>query len=420
MESIGRAKAALVFGDGAQAKCVITTVIAQPVGKTRSKNLYIAGPVTFEDRLVRHVRELILPLVESITECLGLPMRPMTLSVVNIGAASAMDLPAHVHGFSADLPIFLALLSARLGLPVPVDVLSTGHIASSAGDIAAVHGLKVKLLAAMRDRSIRCVVCPAADQDLSLQELCPNEAADGQGAVADAKRKLRVLTVHNVGELVRSVFPDEAVVLAALRAGYFWPSVVAIPGPGPVEEAVRFFSEGNEPRFWACLERRLLDGEGDRAAVLLSAYVRAHIRRKCYPSGIGRTLIQLMHSLPPATRRLKIRFPILGPALCAQLSRFAARDDQPDIQLLTRAAAGHTSLEPDGLSRTCRAGDDRPVDEAQATLATLLSELDGAVLARMVALPIDTARAAYVLDCTTVTSREEFLDTVWALSLIHI
>jgi len=117
---------------------------------------------------------IFLPLAESITECLGLPKRPLTLSVVNIGAASAMDLPAHVHGFSADVPIFLALLSTRLGLPVPVDVLCTGHIASSAGDIAAVHGLKVKLLAAMHDRSIRCVVCPAADEDLSLQEFCPD------------------------------------------------------------------------------------------------------------------------------------------------------------------------------------------------------------------------------------------------------
>jgi predicted ATP-dependent protease len=41
-----------------------------------------------------------------------------------------MNTGVQVSGFSADVPMFLAMLSARLQMPVRQDVVSTGHIAS--------------------------------------------------------------------------------------------------------------------------------------------------------------------------------------------------------------------------------------------------------------------------------------------------
>jgi hypothetical protein len=415
---IGRTKAALVFGEGAQAQCVLTTVVARALGGTRSGGLHISGPVTFDAHLAWHIREVILPLAASVAESLGLPKRGLDLSVVNLGAASALDLPAHIHGFSADVPLFLALLSARLGLPVPPEVVSTGHIASAGGDISAVRNLPAKLLAATNDKSIRCFIGPAVEEDLSLRDLCPQEAADAQGAVANARRKLKVVTVRDVGELVSSVFPDEIVILAALKGGFFWPPSAPGPSPGPVEKVVQFLCEGNERRFWRVLERYLLAGESVPATELLSAYAQAHIHRQRYPAGFGRDLAQLLRSLPPATRRLKIRFPLLETAIGIQLGQFAAKDDADDVPLLLDATAGRIGSEPAACAGARHpVGERAGSEEGQATLDTLLSELDSASLARTIGLPIDTARATYVLDRATVASHEEFLDTVSAFYL---
>ena len=75
--------------------------------------------------------------------------------------------------------------------------------------------------------------------------------------------------------------------------------------------AVEFLVHNNENRFWTVLERQLLEGRNKDARDLLLSLAEFQIHRKTYPKGLGRSLLRLIQSLPPETRRLKIDFPLL-------------------------------------------------------------------------------------------------------------
>ena len=46
--------------------------------------------------------------------------------MVNLGAASTANVGLSISGFSTDVPILLALLSAALRIPLPQDVVTSG------------------------------------------------------------------------------------------------------------------------------------------------------------------------------------------------------------------------------------------------------------------------------------------------------
>jgi hypothetical protein len=413
----GRARATLVFGEGEHAKAVIVTVVARATGRIRSSELHFSGPVTFETRIAKHISDVILPIVNMIAASLGLGGRRIDLCVVNPGAASVFDIGVQIDGFSADVPVFLALLSACIQLPLPVEMVSTGHIASGSGDISAVGGLQTKLSVASGDESIKCFLCPALGEDHSLRDLCPGAAAEAYGAISNARRKLRVVTVSNIADLAHAVFTDEAILSAALKGGFLSAPSAPVSAPGPVEEVVRFLAEGNEKRFWDVLERHLLRGNSAEAKDLLYSYTQAYIREKVYPAGFGRRLAQLVGSLPPATRRLRLQFPLLDTSVCVKVGQFAVGGQVEDIRLLLDATAGKVGSEAAPLSRTGQTCGDGEGADAEATLDILMSEIDEVSLAETVGLPIDTARATYVLDSATVDSHDEFLDTISAFYL---
>ena len=81
--------------------------------------------------------------------------------MVNLDAASITEVGLNISGFSADVPILLAILSASLQMAVPEDIVSTGHIASPDGDIRMVRNLPTKFAAAVEANSIKRFVHPA-------------------------------------------------------------------------------------------------------------------------------------------------------------------------------------------------------------------------------------------------------------------
>ncbi len=143
----GRAKAALVFGKGQSAVSVITTVMAQALEKKTGERLCFSGPVSLNEKTLGHVRSVILPLADRLVAYLDLPRSNYEISIANISAASLYDKGVALSGYSADLPIFLAIISAALGIPVETNVVSTGHIASLDGDIRMVKELPAKISA---------------------------------------------------------------------------------------------------------------------------------------------------------------------------------------------------------------------------------------------------------------------------------
>ena len=415
--STGRARAVLVFDRGDDARAVISAIVVRARKGLAGKRLRCVGPAIFEPTAMLHISRVVLPLVDGIVTALGQPRMGFELSVVNLGAASATDRGMQISGFSADLPIFLALLSAALGLPVPQDLVCTGHIASSVGDIAAVRAIPSKLAAAALDNSIRRFVLPALDQDGSLETLLPGERQRVADATMTINERLRIVPIPDVGELVQVAFADEPVLWASFRLGFFVTPQSARRLDGAIGVAARHLGRENEERFWTFLEQHLLAGANEQAARLLSARVRLHVAQRTYPGGLGRRLLDLVRSLPPRLRHRQVRVPLLSMQHCIRLSQFAGQRDYADVRALHDAV--FTPWPVQRASSNHGAGDERGAtpESATRTLEAVLAELDREYLSRSIALPIDTARASYQLDRVTVRSYWEFLDIVTAFYL---
>ncbi len=408
----GRAKAALVFGDGADARAVIVTVIVRSRAPGSGERIRFTGPGVFEGRAARHIAEVVLSVVDHICRGVGVRRRRFEIAIANMGATAAANLGFAVTGLSADVPVLLAMLSVALGMPVPQNMVCTGHVASSDGRIALVSGIPAKLAATEKEGSIKTFIHPAFRQDASVGALAPAELQRATEAISGAPGNVRVIAVSNVAELVRTVFDDEAVVLASLRCGFFNATLSAIEESDPIGQALQFLVENGDARFWAAMERRLLAGDNDEARELLSARARFHVRRKAYPAGLGNRLVQLVRSLPPATRRLKITSPLLGMQDCIRLGQFATDADHEDVRLLIDATQGKNTNGKQQASSVPTAL--RVTEEASgsAALEAVLDEISADTLARRIGLPIDTARAVYHMDTVITESFDEFSEVV--------
>ena len=210
--AVGRANTVLLVEDTA----VITSLSARAVEPETQARLYFKGPGLFEERVKAHLSEVVLAVVDRIVLGLGLGLKSYELSLTNLGAASLAGREINISGYSADVPVFLALLSAGLGLALPQNVVSTGHIASSEGDIRMVEGLETKLEAARRDESIDIFIHPSLETDGSIPALMPERKARLEGALSQAKTDLRLLVVQDISDLLKKVVSDEQLVPAAL------------------------------------------------------------------------------------------------------------------------------------------------------------------------------------------------------------
>jgi hypothetical protein len=92
------------------------------------------------------------------------------------------------------------------------------------------------------------------------------------------------------------------------------------------------------------------------------------------------------------------------------MGRFAVPEDREDAQHLMDAVLGRfASQAGPGESPVTPAPMD---DTAAAAVRAVLSEIDAETLARKIALPIDAARAGYVLDYVVTDSYDVFRETV--------
>ena len=407
----------LVFGAGDDARAVISTVVVQTQEFDPGERVRFIGPVTLGEQTARHFNDMLVPIVDAIGDQLGIVQKSFDLSIVNPGAASASDLGVEITGFSADVPMLLAMLSATFSLSIANDMVTTGHVASCNGDVGVVKALPAKIKAALEDKSIRHFVYPALDADSSLAALSPLETEKAKIAVINARSKLKLTAVSNVANLAKAVFTNEAIIMASLHESFFSVDSSKWHQADPVSLVVRLLTEENDIRFWSVLERYLHAGESEKAKALVLARSQFHIRNRTYPKEFGRKLIQLLRSLPPAIRRLKIGFPLLPALVCVRLSQFATESDADDIGLLYNAAAGNGIwTEPAAIRKaySCAQTTDQ---NNQVAVDAITSEIDSSALARAVDMPIDTARATYMLDSLTVESSEQFYDCISAFYL---
>ena len=413
---IGRAKTVLVFGQGDAATAVVSSILASVRRDSSRKRLVFSGPAFFEPAVSNHISETVLTTVDRIVHGLGLNPYNYEVSAVNIGAASVVDLGLSISGFSADTATMLALLSATLKIPLPQSHIVTGHIASPDGDIRHVRNMPVKLAAVLGDSSNTRFIFPSVDADGSLQSLSPAERKETAEAIVEAKSRIRMNAVSDVGQLLQAAVADDAVVMASLCTDFFAFDKLADRPNSPVDRAVSFLTNGNELRFWRTLENHLLSSQCKKAKELLLARTQYQVRKGEYPGEFGRRLLQLIYSLPPSTRRLKTVFPLLPMNKCLDLARAAREEDQEDVQYLLDAALGKALGRERKLEMVAEPTTPATRD-AHAAVDAILDEINAEALANKIGRPIDSARASYILEDIIIDSHEGFHDTISAFYL---
>jgi hypothetical protein len=418
IQVIGRAKTALVFGRGDNQRAVMSAIVVRktPAG---SKRLCQAGSVKFADSTMYHIQDTILPITDRILRELGLPQANFEISAANLGVASTLDVGINISGFSADAAIFVAMLSAGLRMPLIDDFAATGHIASLDGDITAVKAIPAKLEAVETDKTIRCFIYPDLEEDGSLKALSPKERGRSIAAIMAARESIHTKAIMGVGELVMEVFAEEDVILASLREGFFEISGTRSKSDNPVSDAISFLANNSQRRFWDVLGQHFLKGECGKGKELLEAFVLFFVARQKYPKDLGGKLYQLVCSLPPAVRRLKMDFPILDTGVCIELSQFATKSEHGDVLRLFEASHAKYAGQ---VIRRC-ADEEPPIAEGGdfdcMAFDTVTARINEQALAQDFGIPIDSARGAYALDSSVINSHDEFIGTLEAF-YIHL
>jgi len=333
---VGRAKTVLVFANQAAPVATITAILARWTEPPLPDGVVFTGPVRFSEDTQKHARATVLPLVHRIYRLLGLAPGGFEISAVNLAAASQLDLGLEISGFSADLPLSLAMLSARLHVPVPQEVMCTGHIASPDGDVRMVQNVPAKLDAARADTSIRRIILPPPDADASLASLAATERAEIVAATARAREGQEVSYVRDVAELLARVFPEDSVILAALAGGYFERRRGEKADAGPAGRVATFLA-GSPDRFYEALVSARMTDDTAPARELLQAWMDLHITRGRFPRGIGRALLGIVHTLPSSTLHGKLRWPLAPVSSCIVLTQHASSHDAQDVLELYEA-----------------------------------------------------------------------------------
>ena len=337
---VGRAKTVIVYDKGDSPVGILSEIVARVSSRSGADRLVFRGPVYFNDSGLQHLHSIILPIVDRITEHLDVPGKHYEISVVNLGATASAGKGIEISGFSADLPVLLALLSSSLQVGLRQDVVSTGHVASLDGDIAPVRGISAKLDAILASSDITSFVIPDLEKDRSLEVLTPVEYEAAKESLLRHKRDIKIHFIGGVHDAIRIFMTDESIVLGSLRVGFFGTKIAVTDSEGPVSRSVVLLAKGNEERFWDVLEHSLLNHSTVKARLLLQTYVDFHVRTQCYPENFGEQLFRLVISLPPSTRKLDDLFPLLSMELCIKLSQHAKKDDYDDVRQLHKAAFG--------------------------------------------------------------------------------
>jgi hypothetical protein len=410
---IGRAKTVLVWEPGSNPVAIVSEIVAR-LCSDGADRLSFRGPGGFKSPVLKHINSIVLPLADRITNELGISQKNYEISIVNIGAAASRGIGMEIGGFSADLPLFIALLSSVLQVPVRQDTVSTGHISSMEGDLTPVRGIPAKIQAALNSSGISAFLFPDLDKDSSLRALTPTEYEEAKQSLLKHKSDIRTYAVGNVHEATRTLMPDESIVFGSLRAGFFNVKPNPSDPNSPASRTVKFFCENNKNRFWDALESFLLDHHLNKAKLLIQTYADFHIRNHFYPESFGQDLSQLVVSLPPSIRSTADLFPLLSTDLCISLSRHAKQSDYDDVPKLYKAVFGEVSSEIPFSPYESQKIKSSAKYKEEDLLEWLLSEISDENLSRKIGHPIDEARGRYASGSVTVKNGFEFNEAIAA------
>ena len=407
------AKAPLVLAS--EGPCIsnafITSVIVKSGVDEGAGRVNFKGISIFTQEVQQHIEDTIVPIVDDIVDGLALERTNYDVSIVNLPTASVSDGHIRVEGFSADLPVFAAMLSSVLEMPLALDALCTGHIGSACGEIMPVRSLEFKLQAAIEDDDIRTFVYP--------DYRCDNTSAEYQDirrAVDAAATSIRLSAVADLYDCIEQVFAPHSIVLSSLRKGYFEYGANYHGSDNVLAKIVLHLTEDNQRRFWLEAQRLLMTRQISSAKELFEEFFAYYIRSQRYPANSGRKLAAVISAVPAHIRRCDGFYPLCDIDLCIKMARYADKNDHYDFVSFLNSVTG-----PDKTNQ--------PVGEYQAPSVSVSSEnnafdevvdkLNQKSLAAKIDIPIDAARGSFTLERPVVNSYEEFIDVITTF-FIHL
>lgn len=407
--AVGRAKVVLTVGSGDDAFAVVTDIIAVRVPPAEPNMFRFLGTSKFDDATAAHYEAVLAPILRTIAEQLRIPISSFELSVSNADIAAMQDRTITVVGYSADLPVFLACISAMLEVPIEEPLLATGHIGSRGGNIQMVSNLPAKLRAACGAPEVEAFVYPGiVTEDASLTELTPEEVTAATDAIRSAKDHLFLHAARDLDDLLRAAFSDYNLILSSLKHGYFeleHPAKVDVPG-------LCTLAQSTEERFWTTLHDAFRDGETDVIEGLLEARLQFHVRRNRYCQDFGRRLFDRLAALPPVARDTRVPFPLLSDSLLASFIKLIDASCVTDVRFLLDASAGDRFAKSALVSQG--PGFRSTHNAASERLDAILGEIDVDNLWRKIGRPYDEARQTFHCDQLIAESSSECIETVGA------
>lgn len=404
-ESIGRVNTVLVANEG---KAIITSIIAGIIETNLSERIKFTGIVEINQKTKDHINQIIIPHLDEILQKFGIEKQTYSLSVKNISATSSSDTEFAINGYSADAPIFLALLSASLKLKIDKQTVITGHISSEKGDISQVKGLTEKLETVVFENKYNNFIYPAMDGDNSLKILKPKEYDTSNSKLRKERTNINLIEVKNTYELIQNAVTIESIVNSSLDMNYF--EKQKITGEGYSDQIFNYFVEENNKRFWNVIEELVFSIRTNQVHHLINKYLEYFINNKKYPNNFGAQLNKIIRSLPLSTKKMAKLFPIVPKSKYLELIQYADEDEFEDITKLHEIAF-YDKIKTNSLVNNLDENWTKEKREKQI-IDYILEKINPYNIDTNLLSRIDEARAKYTLDKNQVETYEELIETI--------
>ncbi|MBI1931200.1 MAG: hypothetical protein HYS24_01520 [Ignavibacteriales bacterium] len=404
-ESIGRVNTVLVANEG---KAIITSIIAGIIETNLSERIKFTGIVEINQKTKDHINQIIIPHLDEILQKFGIEKQTYSLSVKNISATSSSDTEFAINGYSADAPIFLALLSASLKLKIDKQTVITGHISSEKGDISQVKGLTEKLETVVFENKYNNFIYPAMDGDNSLKILKPKEYDTSNSKLRKERTNINLIEVKNTYELIQNAVTIESIVNSSLDMNYF--EKQKITGEGYSDQIFNYFVEENNKRFWNVIEELVFSIRTNQVHHLINKYLEYFINNKKYPNNFGAQLNKIIRSLPLSTKKMAKLFPIVPKSKYLELIQYADEDEFEDITKLHEIAF-YDKIKTNSLVNNLDENWTKEKREKQI-IDYILEKINPYNIDTNLLSRIDEARTKYTLDKNQVETYEELIETI--------
>ena len=399
----GKAAVVLTYSQGAECTALLTSLQAECLPAAIPERLQFEESAGFDSGARAHLLHTVLPIVDAILAGLGVGPSSYRIALTNPELTSMLDRRVAVSGFSADLAVFLALLSAALDIPTRPGLVATGHLASPQGDIRMVRDMAAKTKAILEDGSATLFLHPSFDAGSALASLAPYAVQATFEGLLRVRRVQRTRAVADVGELVPAAFDDYNLLRASLAHDFLDWMPTPLPAT-PITRAIECIGGHNRERYWTFLSEAFVQGNRGRATELLGWWLDRHRRREEYPIGLGKKLEDLLYRTPAYLRQTVFREPLVSAAALYPLRSHLGEQDLEDYYRLLHHLYGGARRE-DGAPTSATA-EPPPAPAMEERVRRLLQDIAPQALERRFGGPINDARASFGCDSTQAPSAQ--------------